>query len=93
MNVLAGCDFFTVEMLRWRGLVTYYVLFFLHLESRRVHIAGITGHCQPRIGSPLDPSDIRTAATCEFRNASTAATLTDSVGEPLANSGFIAPKH
>jgi hypothetical protein len=44
MNVLAGCDFFTVEVLGWRGLVTYYVLFFLHLESRRVHIAGITRH-------------------------------------------------
>src|SRR6266478_2604394 len=44
MNILAGCDFFTVEVLTWRGLVTYYVLFFLHLESRRVHIAGITRH-------------------------------------------------
>jgi putative transposase len=44
MNVLVGCDFFTVEVLSWRGLVTYYVLFFLHLESRRVHIAGITKH-------------------------------------------------
>jgi putative transposase len=44
MNVLAGCDFFTVEVLTWRGLVTYYVLFFLHLESRRVQIAGITRH-------------------------------------------------
>jgi hypothetical protein len=44
MNVLAGCDFFTVEVLRRRGLVTYYVLFFLHLESRRVNIAGITRH-------------------------------------------------
>src|SRR6266446_7096095 len=41
MNVLAGCDFFTVEVLTWRGLVTYYVLFFLHLESRRVTVAGI----------------------------------------------------
>ena len=39
-----GRDFFTVEVLGWRGLVTYYVLFFLHLESRRVHIAGITRH-------------------------------------------------
>src|SRR5262249_16901793 len=37
MNVLAGCDFFTVEILSWRGLLTYYVLFFLHLETRRVH--------------------------------------------------------
>jgi hypothetical protein len=42
--VLAGWDFFTVEVLTWRGLVTYYVLFFLHLESRRVGVAGITRH-------------------------------------------------
>jgi putative transposase len=27
-----------------RGLVTYYVLFFIHLESRWVDIAGITVH-------------------------------------------------
>ena len=44
MNVLAGCDFFTVEVLSWRGLVTYYVLFLIHLESRRVTVAGITRH-------------------------------------------------
>ncbi len=25
MSVLAGADFFTVEVLTWRGLVTYYV--------------------------------------------------------------------
>jgi hypothetical protein len=42
MAVLAGTDFFSVEVLTWRGLVTYYVLFFLHLETRRVTIAGIT---------------------------------------------------
>jgi transposase InsO family protein len=42
MDVLAGADFFTVEVLTWRGLVTYYVLFFIHLDSRRVCIAGIT---------------------------------------------------
>jgi hypothetical protein len=44
MNVLAGCDFFTVEVLRWHGLVTYYVLFFIHLDTRRVTVAGITRH-------------------------------------------------
>jgi hypothetical protein len=43
-NVLAGADFFSVEVLSWRGLVTYYVLFFIHLESRRVSVAGITRH-------------------------------------------------
>src|SRR5215471_14879326 len=44
IDVLAGTDFFTVEVLTWRGLVTYYVLFFIHLDSRRVSIAGITDH-------------------------------------------------
>jgi len=33
MAVLAGADFFTVEVLTLRGLVTYFVLFFIHLES------------------------------------------------------------
>ena len=42
--VLAGTDFFTVEVLTLRGLVTFYVLFFIHLESRRVEVAGITCH-------------------------------------------------
>src|SRR3569833_3154094 len=44
MAVLAGIDFFTVEKQTWRGLTTYYVLFFLHLETRRVSVAGITRH-------------------------------------------------
>jgi Homeodomain-like domain len=44
MAVLAGTDFFTVEVLTWRGLVTYYVLFFLSLETRRVTLAGVTRH-------------------------------------------------
>ena len=44
MSVLAGTDFFSVEVLTLRGLVTYYVLFFIHLESRRVEVAGITQH-------------------------------------------------
>jgi hypothetical protein len=46
--VLAGTDFFTVEVLTLRGLVTYYVLFFIHLESRWVDIAGITVHPDER---------------------------------------------
>jgi transposase InsO family protein len=44
LAVLAGTDFFTVEVLTWRGLATYYVLFFIHLESRRVTLAGLTRH-------------------------------------------------
>lgn len=44
MDVLAGADFFTVEVLSWRGLVTYYVLFFIEAGSRRVSLGGITRH-------------------------------------------------
>jgi putative transposase len=44
MAVLAGADFFTVEVLTWRGLITYYLLFFLHLETRRISLAGISRH-------------------------------------------------
>ena len=44
MAVLVATDFFTVEVLTWRGLVIYYVLFFLNLESRRVTLAGLTWH-------------------------------------------------
>jgi hypothetical protein len=42
MDVLAGTDFFTVEVLTWRGLITYYILFFSEIGSRRVSLGGIT---------------------------------------------------
>jgi hypothetical protein len=44
MAVLTDVDFFTVEVLTWRGLATYYVLFLVQLETRRVTLAGITRH-------------------------------------------------
>ena len=44
MDVLAGADFFTVEVLTGRGLMTYYVLFFIEGGSRRVRLGGIPRH-------------------------------------------------
>ena len=41
-ELLAATDFFTVEVWTMRGLVTYYVLFTIHLATRRVCVAGIT---------------------------------------------------
>ncbi len=43
-DVLAATDFFSVEVWTMQGLVTYYVLFFIHLSTRKVEIAGITAH-------------------------------------------------
>ena len=46
--VLAATDFLSVEVLTLGGLVTHYILFFIHIESRRVVIAGITEHPNER---------------------------------------------
>jgi putative transposase len=48
MEVLVATDFFTTEVWTLGGLVTYYVLFFLHLGSRKVHVAGMTPHPDQR---------------------------------------------
>ena len=44
MDVLVATDFFTAEVWSRFGLVTYYVLFFIHLGTRRIQIAGSTPH-------------------------------------------------
>ena len=44
LEVLVATDFFTAEVWTLGGLVTYYVLFFLHLGSRKIHVAGVTPH-------------------------------------------------
>jgi hypothetical protein len=63
---LAGTDFFTAEVLTPRGPATYYVLLFIHLESRRVDIAGITVHADEpwmkQIARNATMEDLRCAA-------------------------------
>src|SRR5256885_8084004 len=44
LDVLVATDFFTAEVWTLGGLVTYDVLFFIHLESREIHVAGVTPH-------------------------------------------------
>jgi len=39
---IAGTDFFTTEVWTATGLRTYYVLFMIELDTRRVHLGGIT---------------------------------------------------
>ena len=38
IDVITGADFFTVEVLSWQGLITYYILFFIEIGSRRVSL-------------------------------------------------------
>jgi transposase InsO family protein len=42
MNMLWATDFFSTEVWTLGGLVTFYVLFLIKLDTREVHIAGIT---------------------------------------------------
>ena len=44
MDMLVATDFCTAEVWTLGGLVTYDVLFFLHLGSRKVDVAGVTPH-------------------------------------------------
>ena len=42
LGEIAEAGFFTVEALTLVGLVRYYVFFVIHIQTRRVHIAGIS---------------------------------------------------
>jgi hypothetical protein len=41
-HALFAADFFTTEVWTVRGLVTYYTVFVIELQSRRVHVLGST---------------------------------------------------
>jgi putative transposase len=43
-DLIVATDFFTAEVMMLKGLVTYYVLFFIDLKTRMVKIAGVTQH-------------------------------------------------
>ena len=61
-DMLAATDFFTVEVATWHGLVTYYVLVVMDLNTRCVHLAGSTPHpteafmmqCARQLTDPFD---------------------------------------
>src|SRR4030095_14802325 len=40
-GAIAATDFFTIEVITWRGLVRYFALFVIDLKTRQVEIAGI----------------------------------------------------
>ena len=48
MDVLVATDFFTTEVWTACGLVMYYVLFFIHVGSRKIQVAGMTPYPDQR---------------------------------------------
>ncbi|MBT7065952.1 MAG: transposase [Verrucomicrobia bacterium] len=42
MTTAWACDFFTEEVWTRAGLMTFYVLFFIHLGTRRIYVANVT---------------------------------------------------
>ena len=42
LRTLWACDFFCKPVWTLRGPIMYYVLFFIHIETRRVHVVGMT---------------------------------------------------
>jgi hypothetical protein len=48
MDVLVATDFFTAAVWTWGGVLTYYLLFFIHLESRKISVVGLTPHPDQR---------------------------------------------
>jgi transposase InsO family protein len=48
MDVLWATDFFTTEVWTLGGLVTFYILFFIKLDTREIRIAGVTPHPNER---------------------------------------------
>lgn len=47
-EVLVACDFFTKEVWTLAGLVSFNILFFIHVASRKVFIAGFTANPDER---------------------------------------------
>lgn len=43
-KTLWACDFFSTKVWTVGGLVEHFVLFFIHVDSRKVHVAGITAN-------------------------------------------------
>ena len=58
-KTLWACDFFTKTVWTMLGPKTFHVLFFIHVHTRKVHIAGFTKH-------PTKPWVIRRAKTVSF---------------------------
>ena len=66
-DVIWATDFFTAEVWTPFGLMTYYVLFFIQIKTKKVIIPGITAH--PNDGWMSQVARNLTGGDCELENA------------------------
>lgn len=89
---LAATDFFTTEVWTPTGLRTYYVLFLIHLESRRVQIAGITrtpdSSFMQQVGRNLTSGDGEVLQGCRYLICDRDTKYTRQFEDTLAGSGI-----
>jgi hypothetical protein len=62
-ELVVAADFFTVEVSTWRGLLRFFMLFFIELPTPKVEIAGIASG---RVGL-VDEPDRQESYRCERR--------------------------
>jgi putative transposase len=90
-GAIAATDFFSVEVLTCTGLVRYFVLFIIELESRRVEIAGIApdpdGEWMMQIGRNLTDVDDGALAGTRYLIHDRDPLFTDAFRQVLKSAG------
>jgi transposase len=91
-DVLIACDFFTKEIWTLRGIVTYYVLFFIHIGSRKVHIAGFTPNpnqkWRQQIGRKITMIDVEFANGMKYLILDRDSKFTEQFQETFKSAGI-----
>jgi len=78
MSLLVSTDFFTTEVWCLGGLVTFYVLFFMRIRSREVHVAGMTPHPNEAWMAALGRPGLRgTSTSCARKQIARNITMAD----------------
>ncbi len=99
-GAIAATDFFSVEVLTWSGLVRYFVLFVIDLETRRVEIAGISsqlnGRWMEQVARNLTDAEEGFLSACQFlihdRDPLFTATFTATLRDSGVESVKLPPK-
>ena len=90
-GAIAATDFFSIEVLTWRGLVRYLVLFVIDLKTRKIVIAGMSpapdGQWVTQLARNLTDPESGFLMNARFLIHDRDPLFTEAFGITLANSG------